>query len=519
MEENINQSDRAFEKNEEGLGSKTASGAFWAGIGRVCQHALRILSITVLARLLTPSAYGLVGMAVVVTGFISIFRSLGTTPAIIQRKELSASFVASVFWANVILGAVTTLVGMFLAPVLGWVYGEPNVTPVMFWLSLNFFFSGFGGVHEALLVRAMDFRRLTIIEMVSGALQLLVAVTMAVMGYGYWSLVGAQLTLSLSSTVMLIAAAGTIPAFSMRWQDLKGTLSFSANLSGFTIINYFGRNADNFLIGRYLGATALGYYQFAYNLMLFPIENISQQLGRVLFPAFSRMQDDNVRFRKAYLSACAVIASISFPLMMGVLCVAGPFVATVLGPNWTPVTPILTVLAPLGLIQSVVVTVGQIYVAKGRTDLLLRTAVISNAVVLPSFVIGLRWGAFGVACAYAISFGLVSYFLFWYAFRLIELRMRDFAAALSWCMLYSLIMTICVTAVRFALETAGIAAPPVVLAWCVATGVAVYAGLILWRKPPILREIIDNGWADKLPGVQWLRQRRVLATATTSRQA
>jgi hypothetical protein len=97
--------------------------------------------------------------------------------------------------------------------------------------------------------------------------------------------------------------------------------------------------------------------------------------------------------------------------------------------------------------------------------------------------------------------------------------MRDFAAALSWCMLYSLIMTICVTAMRFALETAGVAAPPVVLAWCVATGVAVYAGLILWRKPPILREIIENGWADKLPGVQWLRQRRVLATATTSRQA
>jgi len=198
-------------------------------------------------------------------------------------------------------------------------------------------------------------------------------------------------------------------------------------------------------------------------------------------------------------------------MMAGLFATAGPFVATFLGPKWNQVTPIITVLAPVGLIQSVIVTVGQIYVAKGRTDLLLRTALYSNAIILPSFVIGLRWGAFGVAVAYAISFSFVAYFLLAYAFRLIELRMQDFFKAVSWPMQYSVIMCACVIAFRGALGTAGITTPGAVLACCVSVGVIVYVGLVLWTKPAVLSEIIDSGWVDAVPGVKRLRQRQVLA--------
>jgi PST family polysaccharide transporter len=489
------------------LGRRTVSGAFWTSLARICQHGMSLVSASVLARLLTPSIYGVVGMVTVIIGFISIFRTLGTATAIVQRKELSPRFISSVFWMNVVLGALTTAGGMLLSPAVAWLYREQQVAPVMFWLSINFFVSGISSVHEALLIRAMEFRRLAIIEVTATLVQAAVAIAMAAKGYGVWSLVGASLAMNLVNTAMLFRASGMFPKLQMDWPELKSTLSFSLNLSGFNIVNYFGRNADNFLIGRYLGTTQLGYYQFAYNLMLFPVQNIAHQLGRVTFPALVQMQDDNARFRRAYLRSCAVVATVTFPMMMGLLAVAGPFVATLLGPQWSEVAPIITVLACVGMMQSVVATVGQIYVSKGRTDLLFRTAVVSNLFILPAFVIGLRWGALGVAVAYAITYSAVTYFLLIYAFRLVDLRLSEFAATLSWCLKYSVIMFGCIVALRLALDAAGVTRPQTVLACCVTTGVVVYGALLFLRKPPVIVDLLKSGLLDSVPGVAYLVRR------------
>ncbi len=488
------------------LGEKTASGAFWTFLARLCQHGLQLIATTVLARLLTPSAYGVVGMATVITRFIAIFRSLGTASAIIQRKNLSPRCVSSLFWMNLVLSALTTIAAMSLSPLLGWIYREPQVTPVMFWLSLNFLFTGASSVHEALLSREMAFRKLCTIETVATVLQMAVSIAMAAMGYGVWSLVGGSLAMSLASSLMLVCAAGFIPKFQIDWLELKSTMGFSLNLSGFNVANYLSRNADSFLIGRYLGTAQLGYYQFAYNLMLFPVQNITLQLGRVLFPALAQMQDDSARLRNAYLRSCAIIALVTFPLMMGLLATAGPLVATLLGPQWSAVAPIITVLALVGMVQSIVVTVGYIYTTTGRTDLLLRTALATNLIILPSFVIGLRWGAYGVAVGYAVAFSVVSYFLFAYAFRLIDLKMNHFVAALSWPLRYSLTMFASVLGVRLALGGVGVSQPAAVLACSVATGVLVYGISLIVGKPPVLVDLFKSGALTAIPGMKRLNR-------------
>ncbi len=149
-------------------------------------------------------------------------------------------------------------------------------------------------------------------------------------------------------------------------------MQFSLNLSGFGIVNYASRNADNLIIGRVLGSIQLGYYQMAYNLMLAPIQNISSVISQVAYPAFSRIQDDNERFRSAYVRSCALIALVTFPVMAGLAVIADPLVRVILGSKWIGAIRIFEILAPVGLLQSVQTTVGQIYTAKARTDWMFR---------------------------------------------------------------------------------------------------------------------------------------------------
>jgi PST family polysaccharide transporter len=212
----------------------------------------------------------------------------------------------------------------------------------------------------------------------------------------------------------------------LTWLQIRSIASYSLNLSGFNVLNYFNRNADNAIVGRYLGATPLGYYQLAYNIMLYAVQNLTAVIGRALFPAFTKVQDDNVRFRNAYVKGVSMIAAITFPLMAALMGTATPLVQVAFGPKWHPVAQLLVILAPVGLIQSVVSNVGQIYFAKGRTDWMLRWGLLSAVVVIPSFFLGLNWGISGIAWAYLIANVLLLYPALAIPFHLIELRMNTF---------------------------------------------------------------------------------------------
>jgi PST family polysaccharide transporter len=182
------------------------------------------------------------------------------------------------------------------------------------------------------------------------------------------------------------------------------------------------RNADYLLIGRFLGAQELGYYTLAYRILLFPIQNISAVVGRVMYPVLSTMQNDNDRFSSAYLRVVGGVAFISFPLMTGVFFLAKPFVLTLFGEEWEPVILLIMILAPVGLIQSIGATVGAIYQAKGRTDWMFRWGIGSGMITLAAFISGLPWGVTGVATAYAISSFILFYPGFLIPFRLINLK-------------------------------------------------------------------------------------------------
>lgn len=435
------------------LKSDVAHGVKWSTISQAGRLGTQLLTTVILARLLSPADFGLVGMAMVIIGFIGIFKDLGTSAAVIQRKELSQDLLSSIFWVNVGLGILAAVTLLLISPLGGWYYDDPRVVAVLQTLSPSFLISGLGILHQTLMERSLSFAALARVEIISVVFGSIIGVGSALAGAGTWSLVFQFLTTVSMTTVLLWLSNSWRPRWSFHWKEVRSVSHFSLNLTGFGIFNYFIRNVDYLLIGRYLGAQELGYYTMAYRILLFPVQNISAVIGRVLFPAFAAIQNDNNRIAAAYLKVIRVISLISFPLMLGVLVLAEPFVFTFLGEKWQPVVQLIAILAPVGLFQSIGATVSPIYQVKGRTDWMFRWGVGAGLLVIAAFVIGLRWGITGVAWGYAIASFILLYPNFSIPFRLIDLKFVQMLKVLKPALLNGCLMVVILIIVRFALPS------------------------------------------------------------------
>ena len=369
-------------------------------------------------------------MVMVVTGFLDLFSDLGTSAAVISAWNSRRGFLSSILWFNAVLGTSVALIVFLIAPAAAVFYGDNRVEPLMQFLSLTFVIAGFRGLPQALLQKTLAFNRIAKLEITAAAVSTFVVLTAAFTGQGAWSLAYQTLAGTMFMTLGLWVMHPWRPSMVFDWRQLKSILNYGLNLTGFSVFNYFARNADNLLIGKFLGATELGYYEMAYRLMMYPLQTLWSVLGRVLFPIYAQMQDDHARFGAAFLKVAASIALVAFPAMIGLMLVAEPFVITLFGIKWEPMVPVLVILAGVGAIQSVGTTVGSIYQAKGRTDWLLRWGIVSGLMIVIAFVIGLRWGIVGVAAAYAAVVAMLTYPSFAIPFRLIDLRFSQLLLAL-----------------------------------------------------------------------------------------
>jgi len=409
-------------KKKSELRINAVHGVKWSAISQCGRMISQWITLIILARILSPSDFGLVGMAMVVVGFMNIFRDMGMSSAIIQKQVLSEKVLSSIFWVNFMIGILLMSLVFFAAPLGGLLYKDPQVVPVLQMLSISFFISAFSLVHQALLERSLSFNVLAKVEIFSSVCGSVVGVSLALFGKGIWSLVFQSITTILLTSMLLWIRGPWRPKWILHWQEIKSICNFSLNLTGFGIFNYVIRNADYLLIGRYLGAQDLGYYTLAYKILLFPVQNLSAVIGRVSFPAMASIQNDNPRIANAYLHINKAIAMISFPLMLGVMALADPFVKTAFGEQWQPMIILIQILAPVGLMQSIISPVGQIYLSKGRADLMFQLVIISGLLTILSFVIGLQWGIVGVSVAYAVITFALAYVELYIPFRLIDLK-------------------------------------------------------------------------------------------------
>lgn len=419
---------------------KAFSGLSWSAASQAGRQALQFVTSIMLAWILAPSDFGLLSMALVVTGFAALFKDLGTSSAIIQRTDVSESLLSSIFWMNTAFGFLITIAVYLLSPLAAVFYNESRVTEVLQVLSVNFAVSGLSILHQGILQKQLFFKKIALIELSSTFIGSVVGIAAALNGSGVWSLVYQYLVIAVSGTVFLWLATPWRPSLVFRWAEIKGITGYSLNLTGFNVFNYFSRNADSVIIGRFLGAQDLGYYTLAYRIMLFPIQNISSVLGRVLFPLYAPFQNDNLKLRDAFLKYSYAVAFITFPLMLGLFALAEPFTAAVFGPRWQPVSTLLMILAPLGMLQSVSSLVGLIYQLKDRTDVMLIWGIVSGLILAAFFIVAVRWGINGVALSYAAAMAILIYPCFAVPFRFIDLRFTKLLSMLQRPFLISLLM-------------------------------------------------------------------------------
>lgn len=467
----------------------------WSMYGQAGTEILRFGLSVVMARLLTPDDFGLIAMAGVVIGFLSIFRYLGTSDVIIQRKELSQTLLSSLFYVNVILGTTLSLAIYFSGPFLAEIYEDVRVGGVIQVLGLSFIISSFGMVQRSLLTRTMEFNKLIPINLIAIVAQATVAITLGSLGYHVWALVFANLANATVDTIVLWRFSKWRPSLICKWSEIKEVVGFSMNVTGAGIIHYFTRNTGDFVIGRWIGATALGFYSLGYRLYLYPLNSITRVLMRVFFPTFSRQQDDDAELCRTFVRLCGGIAMVTFPLMIGIAVLAKPLVLTLYGEKWAEAIPIIIILAPIGMLQSLATPTGRIYIAKGRADLNFRWMLISGLFVVGAFFVGLNWGVLGVVTSYAIVMLPVTLISFYLAFYILKHPISMLIKALQPYFVATFVMGGLVYGLRYFLDQM-ILIPQIIMAVCVPFGVIVYIIMILYFKPPALYdmgEVIPGG--------------------------
>ena len=457
------------------LKTRTVRSIGWSASAQIAQLLMQVLITAILARLLTPSDFGLIAMVAVFSAFVAVFSNFGLTSAIIQKKEVSDETLSSTFWVNVGLGALLTIALAASAPLVAAFYSEPRLTPLVVFISTTFFIASFGNVQNGLLTRRMNFKALAVINICALGISGAISVFLAFSGYGVWSLASLTVLSVFLTVVFTWIYSRWVPHFSFRLQRVKGLLRFGANVTGFSFFNYFARNADNLLIGKFLGAAPLGFYNLAYNLLLFPITNISNVIGNVMFPALSKVQHDKQMVRETYVTANRYIAAICFPLMIWVLVTAPQLIRVVYGPKWVGAIVLVQILAIASIEQSVGTNVWWIFLSQGRTDVLLKVGIFTTSVVVISFAVGLRWGVEGVAIAYTIATYLTAYPLLAIAFRVIDMKVRFMLAKLWSVTFAALMLGVIAFLLRISLEKLGVTQDLAVLAMMTAASLLTYS--------------------------------------------
>ena len=472
------------------LTHRTAAGVAWISAFQVARQILQVLSVSVLARRVPPAAYGLMAMAVLVTNFLETIRDMGTGFALIREREVSEELASTVSWLNWGLGAAVSLLVAGVSWPAAKFFHEPQVATILQVLSVSFFMGAISVVPKALLSRQMAFREVSLAQTAGAVCGTIVAIAVALAGGKVWSLVFGSLVTTVATTIATLYFSPLRLNLIFRPSQARHIMSFGLNVSGYQVLTYMSRNADNLLVGRFLGPSPLGYYQMAYTLMTYPLLNFTLVMNQVVYPALAKFHDDHERFRSAYLRTCRIIALATFPLMLGLAVTAVPFVRLFLGSHWMPVATLLIIFAPLGALQSITV-VTLIYNAQGRADLNLRWNLFASTMYVASFVVGLHWGIFGVATAYSIVWTLLMIPSLLIPFRLVGLTLKEYFRALWPTVWMSLAMAAVCEAWLVGLRRAGVQN-----AWLQAIstsliGAGLYIGLLLWKKPPVLFELFS----------------------------
>lgn len=375
-------------------------------VAQIANFSLRIGSLMVLGRLLDPKDFGLVGMVTAIIGVFNLFRDFGLSTAAVQRPNVTREQHSTLFWVNILVGVILAVVVLAAAPMIAAFYHEPRLVAVTAVLSTGFIFNAAGVQHDALLQRQMRFTTAATVDIIALVCSVSIGIGMALKGYGYWSLVATTIVPPLVGSTCYWIVTGWVPGRPHRGAGVGSMLRFGGTMTVNGLIVYAAYNLEKVLLGRFWGATAVGLYGRAYQLVNIPTDNLNTAAGAVAFPALSRVQDDPIRFRNYFLKGYSLVLALTIPITLICALFAEELIRVLLGPKWNDTAPIFRLLAPTIMMFAVINPLGWVLFSLGMVGRSLQVAAVLAPVVISGYLLGLSHGPTGVAFAYSAVMAL-----------------------------------------------------------------------------------------------------------------
>lgn len=410
---------------EADIRRRTAHSGAITLVAQGAKFLITTITIGVLGRLLTPRDFGLVTMVMVITNLLARFRTLGLESSTIQRHTISHAQVNALFWINLAFGIALTALVAGAAPLVALLYGEPPLTMVTVALSAVFLLGALSAQHLAVLRRTMRFGRLAFVDIASVTVAGVVAIAFAVSDAGYWALVAMHLTIALCLVAGVWIASPWRPTRPARAPELAGMVRFGAGVAGANLLHTVVRQVDKVLIGVTTSAAALGFYSRGYNLLLIPLQQVNYPLSNVAISALSRVQNDETRYRLVYRRALLVVLTLTIPPCVFAALFAEQAVLGVLGDQWDAAVPIFLALVPAAVAWCFEPAVRWVYVSRGRSGREFTWRLMTTIVTVTAFVVGLNWGALGVAIAFSVCAVAFRIPEIPYCYRISPIRVSD----------------------------------------------------------------------------------------------
>jgi len=472
------------------LARAAGRGVLWRSCAKVGAQGLDALAKLILARLLAPRHFGLVGMATIVTGLVGVFSELGLSAAIVQRKDLEERHRSSGFWLNIATGVVLCGVGFALAPLATRYFREPGVAAIVQVLSVTFVISSTAIVQASLLQRALRFRDLAVRDLLGVIAGGATAIVLALLGFGVWALVWGSVAGLTVSTIALWLIGDWCPRLYFDRGSAGELFNFGGKVLGTQLVNYAIRNFDYFVIGRVLGAGALGLYTLAYKMLLLPLDQVTRVVCAVLFPALSQVQRHDSLVNRAYLKAVGYIAALTLPVEAGIFAVAPEAVRSLLGAKWEGAILPMRIFCLTAALQSIGAPVWTAVDAKGRPDLSLKWTCGFVGFQIAAILLGVRYEIVGVAVGITglsvLAFPVAQRI----GFRVTGTRWGEFWSAVAPSALGAGIMLASLLTLKQCVAPSVVGGIPR-LAMLVVVGVAVYAGYARLSTKHPAREMLE----------------------------
>jgi PST family polysaccharide transporter len=415
----------------EDLKGRAIRGGFVSISSQPVIFLLRTISLAWMARILIPEEFGLVGMVIAVTSVIGLFKDAGLSVVTVQRTNITNDQLSTLFWINMAVGLFLVSLSVAVAPILVSFYREPRLFWVAVALGSGFIFNAAATQHQALLRRQMRYSALALIDILSLSISSFVGISMAIWGFGYWSLVGMQVVSPFVNTICVWLSVPWVPGLPRRNIGIRSMLHFGGMVTLNSLVSYLTFAADKILVGRYCGAGALGIYGMSYQVYNQPLTALNGAVDGVAFPTLSRLQGDPTRFRIFFLKGYSINLALTIPFVIFCAMFAYEITVVILGTKWKEAAGLIRLLSPTGLAFALIKPLVPLLESRGHVKRSVMMALVVAPVVSAGYVAGLQYGPSGVASGFSAGMTLLIVPMIAWAKRGTSITSKDIIQAIS----------------------------------------------------------------------------------------